>query len=93
MLRAQLVDYDQRIETMLKTALRNSSCVRFSISGLLASIILLSAACAPYNPALPVPEISAGDDHACSVEELSGVFCWGDNTYGQTDGPLYYPQY
>lgn len=52
-----------------------------------AALLLGSGCNLPIWEPLPVPQISAGATHSCSVEELSGVFCWGDNSNGQLDVP------
>ena len=30
-----------------------------------------------------IVDVESGKRHACALDEKSGVFCWGDNTYGQ----------
>lgn len=50
------------------------------------SLCAVLSACQPSNPTNQ--QLSAGLNHACSLDPLiSGVQCWGDNKYGQTNVP------
>ena len=35
------------------------------------------------SPVSGVKMIAAGDNHTCAIFSDNGVYCWGDNTYGQ----------
>ncbi len=39
----------------------------------------------PELDGMPFSGITAGDRHACAVNEIGNVYCWGDNRLGQID--------